>query len=123
MPHLRRHFLAGLGSSAGLLLLSQMALGQSSPTARPLPSPNAPNPNAPGGLDGVPMSKGDNNKGMNPQLALQVHDDVQKLYDLVLDLKKQVDSTDINAVLSLGIVKKAQQIEKLAKHIKDEAKG
>ncbi len=46
-----------------------------------------------------------------------------KLYEMVSELKEQVDKTDATATLSISIVKKAQQIEKLAKQIKDLAKG
>jgi hypothetical protein len=42
---------------------------------------------------------------------------------MVSELKDQVDKTDANATLSVSVVKKAQQIEKLAKEIKDRAKG
>ena len=120
MPPLRRQFLRSAGSSLSLLLFAHLVSGQ---TPRPLPSPNAPNPNAPGGLEGIPATKDGNSRRANPQLAMQMRSDVQKLYDMVVDLKKQVDSTDLNSVLPMGIVKEAQQIEKLAKHIKDEAKG
>jgi hypothetical protein len=34
-----------------------------------------------------------------------------------------VEKTDATTVLSLGMVKKAEEIEKLAKQIKDHAKG
>jgi hypothetical protein len=98
-------------------------MSQSMPTARPFPSPNAPtNPNAPAGLDRPPMA-GPESKQPNPQLGLQIHSDVEKLYQMALELKQQVEATDLNAVLSLAVVKKAQQIEKLAKRIKEEAKG
>jgi hypothetical protein len=42
---------------------------------------------------------------------------------MVTELKDQVDKTDATSTLSLSVVKKAQQIEKLAKQIKDLAKG
>jgi hypothetical protein len=38
-------------------------------------------------------------------------------------LKEQVDKSDATSTLSLPVVKKAQQIEKLANQIKDRAKG
>jgi hypothetical protein len=62
-------------------------------------------------------------KGLNPELQHQIKTDVERLFVLASDLKNQVESTDLNSVLSLGIVKKAQEIEKLAKHIKEHAKG
>ena len=44
---------------------------------------------------------------------------MEKLYDLASELKQQIETTDPNSMLSVGLVKKAQEIEKLAKQIKD----
>jgi len=54
---------------------------------------------------------------------LEIKTDITKLYEMVSELKEQVDKTDATATLSISIVKKAQQIEKRAKQIKDLAKG
>jgi len=48
---------------------------------------------------------------------------IAKLYDMVVELKEQVEKTDANSTLSVPLMKKAQQIEKLAKQIKNLAKG
>jgi len=48
---------------------------------------------------------------------------IAKLYDMVVELKEQVEKTDANSTLSVLLMKKAQQIEKLAKQIKNLAKG
>jgi len=42
---------------------------------------------------------------------------------MVSELREQVQKTDSSSVLSVSVVKKAQQIEKLAKQIKELAKG
>jgi len=42
---------------------------------------------------------------------------------MVSELEEQIDRTDSTSTLSMAVVKKAQQIEKLAKQIKDLAKG
>jgi hypothetical protein len=49
--------------------------------------------------------------------------DVEKLYELASQLKEEVEKTDATAVLSMAMVKKAEEIEKLAKQVKDHAKG
>jgi hypothetical protein len=49
--------------------------------------------------------------------------DVEKLYDLASQLKTEVEKTDSTTVLSLAMLKKAEEIEKLARQIKDHAKG
>ena len=48
---------------------------------------------------------------------------VEKLFDLASQLKEQVEKTDSTTVLSLAMVKKAEEIEHLARQIKDRAKG
>ena len=53
-------------------------------------------------------------------VALRV--DTDKLLKLSVELKEYVDKSDEN-VLSLDVVRKAEQIEKLAKSVKDKMKG
>jgi hypothetical protein len=48
---------------------------------------------------------------------------VEKLFQLASELKDEVDKTDSAKVLSLAMLKKAEEIEKLAKDIKNRAKG
>jgi hypothetical protein len=48
---------------------------------------------------------------------------VGKLFQLASELKEEVDKTDSVKVLSLAMLKKAEEIEKLAKDIKTRAKG
>jgi hypothetical protein len=92
------------------------------PQPQPRPSPNAPNPNFPPGFDG-PQATGPDKKAIDRQNQKEIRADVTKLYELVSELKDQIDKTDSASTLSVSVVKKAQQIEKLAKQIKDLAKG
>lgn len=62
-------------------------------------------------------------KSILDQNQKDIKKDVEKLYDLAKDLKAEVEKTDATAVLSLGMVKKAEEIEKLARQIKEHAKG
>jgi hypothetical protein len=48
---------------------------------------------------------------------------VEKLYDLATELKAEVDKTDSSKVLSLNLIRKAEEIEKLARDIKNRSKG
>jgi hypothetical protein len=48
---------------------------------------------------------------------------VEKLFQLASELRDEVDKTDSAKVLSLAMLKKADEIEKLAKDIKSRAKG
>jgi hypothetical protein len=113
--------------SAALILLStgSSVAPQGHPTPPPIvprPSPNAPNPNYPPGLQGPEQTPPDPKK-MNRQNQAEIKADVEKLSVLIGELKEQVERSDANNTLPLSVVKKAQQIEKLAKQVKDRAKG
>jgi hypothetical protein len=117
----RRGVLVTLFGIAGALAASPLLDAQRTAAPVPLPSPNAPDPHNPGGLDGMQATK--ESTSHNPQNQKQIRDDVGKLYDMVTALKKQVDTTDLNSTLPVSVVKQAQQIEKLAKQIKERARG
>ena len=53
----------------------------------------------------------------------ELREEVSRLYGMVSELKEQVEQTDANSMLSVSLVKKAQQIEKLAKQIRNLARG
>ncbi len=89
---------------------------------RPLPSPNAPNQNFPAGMDGPEIVKAEK-AASNPFNQAQIAALVQQLYKLSGELKDEVDHTNLKATFPLSVVKKAQQIEKLAKQIKERTKG
>jgi len=48
---------------------------------------------------------------------------VERLFQLATELKDEVDKTDSAKVLSVAMLKKAEEIERLAKDIKSRAKG
>jgi peptidoglycan hydrolase CwlO-like protein len=73
----------------------------------PLPNPNAKSP--------TKVRLEENQK--------DIKKDIEKLFDLASQLKQQVEKTDATAVLSLAMVKKAEEIERLARQIKERAKG
>lgn len=62
-------------------------------------------------------------KAMLEQNQKDIKKNVEKLYQLASELKEQVEKTDSATVLSLSLVKKAEEIEKLAHQIKDRARG
>ncbi len=53
----------------------------------------------------------------------EIKKNVEKLYDLASELKAEVEKTDSVQVLSLAMLRKTDEIEKLAKEIKSRAKG
>ncbi len=65
---------------------------------------------------------------MTPKLILEANQkeikkNVEKLYDLAAELKAEVEKTDSVQVLSLAMLRKTEEIEKLAKDIRSRAKG
>lgn len=52
-----------------------------------------------------------------------IKENVDRLVRLAEELKKEVDKTDSAEMLSLSLVRKAEEIEKLARHIKNLARG
>jgi len=81
-----------------------------------------------------PLRPGDDDPNHNPnakppkKVLLEenqkdIKKNIEKLFELASQLKEQVEKTDATTVLSLSMVKKAEEIEKLARQIKDRAKG
>lgn len=65
---------------------------------------------------------------LDPKLILEAHQkeikkNVEKLFDLASELKAEVEKTDAVQVLSVGMLRKTEEIEKLAKEIRARAKG
>lgn len=56
------------------------------------------------------------------QRVAALKNDADKLLKLTTELKAYVDKSDEN-VLSVNVIKKAEEIEKLAKSVKDKMKG
>jgi len=111
-------FISGAAVS-GILLSFQASSAQDATTGRRRPDDpddSTNNPNAPTFRPG-------SSKAMLEERQKNIKKDVQKLYDLAAQLKTEVEKTDSTSILSLGMVKKAEEIEKLAKEIKTHAKG
>ena len=61
-------------------------------------------------------------KKANQQRQAQIRKDADRLYELSAQLKQYVDKSSENT-LSLDVVKKAEEIEKLAHSVKEKMKG
>lgn len=122
MSYSRRKIVISIfGATVGLMAGAPLYPAQQR-SPQPMPSPNAPNPNFPPGLDG-PDQKQPDKKQMDRQNQAEVKAGVEKLYQLITELREQVQKSDSTSMLSLSVVKKAHEIEKLAKQVKDRAKG
>lgn len=62
-------------------------------------------------------------KALLEQRQKDIKKDIEKLFDLATQLKAEVEKTDATTTLSLAMVRRAEEIEKLARQIKDNAKG
>jgi hypothetical protein len=64
----------------------------------------------------------DREKQLNKERQAKLKADTDKLLKLATELKEYVDKTNEN-MLSLDVVRKADEIEKLAKSVKDKMRG
>ena len=118
----RRNLLKSMTGTAGMLVAAPWvsALAQ---VPQPMPSPNAPtNQNVPAGMNGPDIIKPPK-ADINPLNQEQIAASVEQLYKLAGELKDEVEHTNLNATFSLDFIKKTQKIEKLAKQIRERAKG
>ncbi len=60
-------------------------------------------------------------KQRNLQRELDIKRDTEKLLELATELKQYVDKTNEN-IISLDVIRKAEEIEKLAKSVKEKMK-
>ena len=125
MSQSRRNFLAAAASAvmasawgAGLLAAqSQM------PVPRlPLPGGGRPFPDGPFGDAPMPPPRRSTTQQMKINQA-EIEKDMLRLKAAVGELEKEFDSNDTTAVLSMAAVRKAEEIEKLARHIRDLVRG
>jgi hypothetical protein len=112
----RRMFLGGIlfaGAATGLAGSLTLSQPQELPRKpQPIQVPPFENPSPP-----VPE------KRMPEEISKETRKKVERLYQLAAELKAEVDRTDSSKVLSLNLVKKAEEIEKLAHEIKSRSKG
>ena len=123
-PNSRRSFLAAASAcAAAVCWSSQNTAAALQRSIQPLPSPNAPtNQNVPGGLDVHPTDAPQRvpvNTINAPQLAAMV----QQLYQMSSELKQETDRNNLRDTLPVDFIKRAREIEKLAKSIREKARG
>ncbi len=111
MPDTRRKFLMTMVMAApSVTLLAQLPRPSKPASGQQPESTETPNLTAP-------------TKAMLEANAKELKKKAEKLYQLASELKDEVEKTDSAQVLSLGLVKKAEEIEKLAREIKSRSKG
>jgi peptidoglycan hydrolase CwlO-like protein len=118
MQETRRSLLLRLfPAAAALSVVIALARGQD-----PFPPPRQQRPGR-SGDDDSNLPEKPSTKAMLEENQKDIKKNVEKLFDLASQLKEQVEKTDSTTTLSLALVKKAEEIEKLARQIKERAKG
>ena len=125
----KRNFLTvmipmALGVPLGLFSSAGVAYAQNGLPARPesAQNPGPPKLDQPMPSDEIkPNSK--EAKDILKQKQRQIAENVERIYKLAEELKDEVEKTDATNTLSLPMVQKAEQIEKLAKQVKNLARG
>ena len=121
MPLSRRRLVTALGMAPFTVIPFAPLVAQDSSTGRRRPDGSQDASNGEGATPGnFPPNA---NKVMLEERQKNIKKDVEKLYDLASQLRSEVEKTDATTVLSLAMLKKAEEIEKLARQIKDRAKG
>ncbi len=118
MSNTRRKFLTILAGTGTFVALRAASLsGQAKQSSRtPGIDPNKDS-------DSPAMPEKSPTKAMLESNEKDIKKNIEKLYQLITDLKAEIEKTDSSQVLSLLMVKKAEEIERLARDIKTRAKG
>jgi cytochrome P450 len=114
----RRYFLSGIATTlAGARALLAGAQGQRHDGQTH--NPQIPDASNSGAADGMPSPARSDPKVQLKEDQKALRRDVDRLLQMVRDLKDESDKTPETDVLSLSLVKKAEDIEKLAHQIKE----
>lgn len=114
----RRLLLMSFAAIGSLLLRFKGAVGQT-----PVPRVHPPKPTTDSDDDASNPAPPGSSKALLEQRQKDIRKEIEKLYNLASQLKAEIERTDATTVLSLAMVKKAEEIERLAKQIKENAKG
>jgi len=112
----RRRFLSVFFAQGAMLLAFVARLTAQSGSKPPTP------------FDQKNKEEEENSPKIDPKKILEenqknIRKNIEKLYKLAGELKAEVDKTDAVQVLSMGMLKKAEEIERLAKEIRSHAIG
>lgn len=122
MRETRRGFVMALTAAACLLSAEKgWPFAQYPPTPPPPPRP-AETPN-PAEIHSDPRATAAAKRALLQQNEKEFREGVERLYQLTSELREEVQKTTTTEVLSVHMVKKTEQIEKLAKMLKNKAKG
>ena len=116
MQESKRSLLKFFSAAAAFSLFTKLARSQD-------PFPSSRQRPAHPGEDDANLPEKASSKAVLEENQKDIKKNVEKLFDLASQLREQVEKTDSTTTLSLALVKKAEEIEKLARQIKERAKG
>jgi hypothetical protein len=119
LPTARKSCAAVLLLFAMTSVLADAQFTQAPPTPQFPPPPGTEQQRSKGPLE--EQAERDAAKKRNLQRQQDLKRDTEKLLELATELKQYVDKTNEN-IISLDVIKKADQIEKLAKSVKEKMK-
>jgi hypothetical protein len=118
----RRAFVMTMAAAGGLLAAEKgWPFAQYPPTPPPPPQPAE--TRNPAEIHADPRAAAAAKRALLQQNEKEFREGVERLYQLASELREEVEKTPTTDVLSLRMVKKTEQIEKLAKMLKNRAKG
>lgn len=130
MPENRRSFVMAVAAAASSVAVDALLVASGSPlimaAQRPIIPPPKPTPAETQNPAQQDASSRDANAAKRAILLKnekEFRQGVERLYQLTGDLRDEVQKTMTTDVLSLRMVKKTEEIEKLAKTLKTKAKG
>jgi methionyl-tRNA synthetase len=112
----------------GTLLVFVLSIGSSgraagqTPGQVPVPSPGFPSQTPSPDQEAQDRIQKEMAKKANQERQAQLKRDTEHLFKLATELKQYVDQTNENT-LSVEVIKKAEEIEKLAHSVKEKMKG
>jgi hypothetical protein len=121
MRESRRRFFVSAALLSAALVPNGISFAQFPPTPPPPPKP-AETPN-PAEIHSDPAAAAAAKRARLLQNEKEFREGVERLYQLASDLRDELQKTMTTDVLSIRMVKKTEEIEKLAKLLKNKAKG
>jgi hypothetical protein len=112
----KREALKLAAGAVGIAALGAWAVGAQDPSQR---NPSTASGEAPPD-PGVDAKR---TKSLLEQNQKDIKKNIEKLFELASELKEEVEKTDAVIVLSLVMLRKTEEIEKLARQIRDKTKG
>jgi len=114
----RRQALKLIVGATGLAALGELNLRAQDPSER-----NPSRTTASGEKDSDGAMDPKRTKSVLEQNQKDIKKNIEKLFQLASELKEEVEKTDATTTLSLAMVRKTEEIEKLAHQIREKTKG